>query len=166
MVTNARIVEVEDVLDFFKSAEDNDVSSLLWFKSNADVSRMMLAWRKLPIRLIGGSKGIPSVPSERWRWLWTNYTLSIIEWCDLAGITDYRYGARLAARILKLRLVFPDNSIAKWADQYITMTALYETTKGTQKQSTTPAKSNKGTPPELDDDEEIDDETDDEDDDE
>jgi len=159
MVTQAQVGEVEDVLDLFKAAQEQDTAALLWFKSSRDVMAMILAWSKVPAKLkVCGTK-VPKDLVERWAWLWKNYEFSVIEWCDLAGVVDYRYGTRLASRIIRLRLIFPDNTYAKWLEQYITLSALHATTKKSPKKEKGKAGKVSGLPPELSDDDDDDDDT-------
>ena len=151
MVAESKLSEIDDVIEIFKAEQADDPSGLLWFQNKeSQMSNMLLAWTKVPIRLIGKTSGMPKGLPDLWVWLWQNYSFSVISWCDLAGIVDYRFGVRLAARIMQLRLVFPDNTLAQWVEQYITISALHEINRRTPK-SSQPEGADE--PPELKDDE-------------
>ena len=156
MVMNKKIDEIESVLEAFKTDQNSDPSSLLWFRSNADIALMLLAWNKVSVRLLINSKSRPKRLDDQWVWLWQNYSFSVVDWCDLGGIVDYRYGARLVARIMRLQLVFPDGTLAKWVTQYITVSAIHEVDKKTPKKEAPPPPkhSEDFAPPELEDDNE------------
>lgn len=155
MVTQAKLEQISDVLEFFKAAEQ-DPSALLWYQTNPDIARLILAWAKVPITLFGTTGKPPVDVSERWAWLWRNHRFSTSAWCGLAGIADLRYGVKLCARIINLRLVFPDNTLVKWMEQFVQISAIYETSKKRQpvKQVQKPKPALSDVPPELEDDEE------------
>jgi hypothetical protein len=145
---------VEDTLEGFRSTLNQDRKALLWFRSNGDIAKLLLAWQHVDIKYTGKGGALPGEGKEQWTWLWRNYTFSYREWADLAGIADYRYATRLIARAIQLRLVLPDGTLPMWIDRYIEMSAIHEvrliTPVSTQQQQAPPA----GLPEELEDEEE------------
>jgi hypothetical protein len=109
-------------LDEFKAKQAEDAATLLWFNSNVDIHNLIMAWGKVPVRKIGGSKP-PKNEIERWQWLWTCYEFSPLAWMDMAGVVDRRYGMRLIERIKNLRLVFPDGTLPDWINRYLSLAA-------------------------------------------
>ena len=75
MVTQALAEQIADVLEVFQGT-DTDASALLWFQSNNDVARLILAWPRVPVRLAGTSVRVPAPLLEKWQWLWRNYSYS------------------------------------------------------------------------------------------
>lgn len=125
----AQAERVAEVLDQFRALEDKDSNALLWFQTHPDAAELVLVWPKVPVEAVGCGGAPPASAHERWAWLWRNYRYSQRAWCDLAGIADLRYGYRLCARVISLRLVFPDGNLAGWIERYLYLSAVHESQK-------------------------------------
>jgi hypothetical protein len=125
--------DVEDVLDLFQTSQNDDATTLHWFRSNSDIAKLVMAWRKVNVKQIESKEPLPSRLADQWSWLWRHYSFSLSDWLSLVGIQDLRYGVRLITRVIRLRLVFPDNTYPGWLDRYITISAIYETDRKTPK---------------------------------
>jgi hypothetical protein len=113
-----------------------------------------MAWKNIQVTFTGRGGEVPEDLKDQWEWLWKNYEFSYCDWTDLAGISDYRFAGRLIRRIIQLRLVFPDNTVAAWIERYIVLSAVHATTAKAKKKSDKPAEKTTGLPMELGDDEE------------
>jgi hypothetical protein len=117
--------DVESIIEDMREDAKEDVTVVLWLRTNLDVLKLVAAWGKMHPEFIGGQGSkVPKKPKEKWLWLWRNFKYDLREWLRLAGIVNQRYGAYTVDRIINLRLVFPDGTLPIWVTDFLSISAL------------------------------------------
>lgn len=120
--------KVTKVLDKLREKTADDASAILWMRTNLNVMKLVISWGKIQHTFTGEGKRVPKDEYDKWRWLWKNYSFSLREWLEVAGIVDQAYGAKLADRIIRMRLVFPDGTYPQIVREFLNIAALAKQT--------------------------------------
>ena len=124
----ARLNEkAEEILQTLKLRETDDATTLHWFVTSPIVQKVVMAWKHVEVKVSGGGKP-PDDQARWWDWIWSRCSYSAEDWLLLAGVPNLPYGLRLLDRIIRLRLVYPDQTFPRWVDRYITLSAVKATT--------------------------------------
>lgn len=105
-----------EVLAFFKSSED--ASSIVPLVDDDELRRGIVAWKSVVIRYKQSGTCEHKDEASRWNWLWDNVEFSQDDFGTVAGVRGQDVG-KLLARLIGLRLLYPDGTIHNLAKQYL-----------------------------------------------
>lgn len=107
-----------EVLNYFK--QQDNLESIVALVDEPVMRKAVAAWKGVEVRFKEGIGECPDSSSEfeMWKWLWSNVEVSPNEFGILAGVRVAE-AEPLLQRVKALRLVFPDNTIAKRASDYL-----------------------------------------------
>ena len=101
--------------DFKKEEKPNDIFLLVDYPKLRTVCSL---WPKITITNIGNKSKPPNKIADKWLWLWEhiNYDIDIL--VEATGYNDDMI-TEFINRLKASRLIYPDNTIHKFADSYL-----------------------------------------------
>jgi len=117
------------ILGEFKKNQDEHVESLLTVIDDDDLRNGVIAWQSVRCNRIGiGERngkdvvGILKCPydnhTDKWNWLWNQTKFDYGKFAIVAGLKEHEVHA-LLTRLIGLRLIFPDGTIATMVKAYL-----------------------------------------------
>ena len=112
------MVSFGEVLKDFKDNEEPD--SIVPIIENEDLRNGIVAWKSVQVQYRGtAAQGCEDKDSvKRWDWMWAQITFDQGKFGVVAGIKAQEVQS-LLARLIGLRLIYPDGTINTYARQYL-----------------------------------------------
>ena len=109
-----------DVLKYFKAKEEESVESIIPLIEDSALRSAIVAWKSLTFKNKKKEDCQYDDDYSRWNWLWKDVEYNVEYFGNVAGVKDQKEAEKLVVRLIGLRLVYPDGSINRMAQQYLT----------------------------------------------
>jgi|1_EtaG_2_1085319.scaffolds.fasta_scaffold91273_2 hypothetical protein len=123
-----------EILQFFKTQEEENVDALVPLIEEASLRHGLVAWKGTAIRFKEGIDECDETKSDRekWDWLWSWVEVDEQQFAVLAGV-KIQETKNLITRLQGLRLVYPDGTVNRLASQYLRSIIMEKLEKGSKK---------------------------------
>jgi len=122
-----------EVLNYFKRQEEDNVGALVPLIEDSSLRHGLVAWKGTPVKIVGVRECDEKTNDrEKWEWLWEDVEIDEQKFTILSG--GKIQGAKsLLARLIGLRLVYPDGTVNRLANQYLRAIIMEKIEKGSGK---------------------------------
>lgn len=105
-----------EVLATFKRTEDSATVYLVM--QDTKLAEALSVWPNVPITYLSSQDCVEDVPTKQWAWLWKHCKVDLVTFSLILGVSPEQAKA-MAARLIGLRLVYPDGQVQSYCRQFL-----------------------------------------------
>ena len=118
-----------DILNLFKAKEEEETECIVPLIDSIELRHGISAWKSVKISKTSEEDCDEEDQLIMWEWIWEQVEFDINGFATVAGVKVYE-ASSLIARLKGLRLIYPDGSINKVAQEYLHELALGKLSRG------------------------------------
>ena len=118
-----------EILELFKKKEEDESECIIPLIDSTELRHGISAWKSVRINRIDDITCKADDYLSMWEWMWEQVEFDMNGFATVAGVKVYE-ASSLISRLKGLRLIYPDGSINKVAQEYLHELAMGKLSRG------------------------------------